>query len=176
MKYNQSLDFAALAIQASQKGRHVLAARLFARAVTASDADDALRIIEASNAKAHEDGRKLAAAAAKAKAVKARRAVKASDDEECSDEDLEDLELGADLVDDIDPDAKAVDNDEDALEEDPSQEALAGDLDELEDEDELEGDDAEDQATAFASILASMTPKAKPVVAKKAAARVRTTK
>lgn len=186
MKYNKSLDFAALAIQASQAGRHVLAARLFGRAVTASDAGDALRIIEASNAKAHAEETQRLQAAVKASAAKRRLQASEGDegcDEDAEGDDLDDLELGADLVDDVDPDVTPIGNDEDALEDDPSQEALAGDLDELEDEDDAgadaDEDDSgeEDPAEAFASILASMVPakakvKASAVAVKKVAPKV----
>lgn len=200
MKYNKCLDFAALAIQAANRGKPLLAARFFARAATADDAQDALRIVEASNGRAweqaQEEQRKIAAAA---KAEKAKPAVKAAakpaekakpavaskarvavaaaeckaseeeeigDDEEglVGDEELDDLELGADLV-----------EDQDSLEEQLPQESLAGDLaeldegfeDEAEEEAEGEPEPDDDDAAAFAAVLASMQKNAGKAKAKK---------
>lgn len=165
MKYNKALDFAALAVNAATKGKNILAAKLFARAVASADAPDMLRIIEASNGKAYDEQVALAAAAkakveaaAKAKKVdvKAAKRVAASDavgqddivaEDECSDE-----ELGADLVEEV------MDNDEDTMTEDVPQEELAGELDELEDDVDADEDPVDDTA-AFAAVLSSMRAK-----------------
>lgn len=162
MKYNRALDHVALAIKAMVVGKPELAAKHFTKAAAQPDAADALRIIEASNAKAFEveaaakkveaakkvaPAKKVAAkkVAPSKKEVDASKRLRASDEEVMDDED----ELGADLV-----------EDEEAMQDEVPQEELAGDLDELDDEEDDEEDEdeeaGEDAGAAFAKVLSSM--------------------
>jgi len=180
MKYNRTLDFMVLSMNAMKHGKGALAAKLFAKAATQDDVEDAIRILEASNARAHEleaETKKLAAAKkveAKpaAKKVEAKPAAKpvvakketspaakrlaASEDipvddvpEGTNDGEIDESELGADLVDD---DELAMDNED--------EEQLAGDLSELEDGADEATDDSVDVSEEFAAVLASMQRKA----------------
>ena len=158
MKYNHSLDYAVLALQAASKGRTELAAKLFTKAVAHPDLESAMRIIEASNAKAFEV--EAASKKAEIKKVEAKKEVKkveakpaakrikASEEgmEETVLEDADGAEdaLGADLVTDLTTEPEVED-------EVGEEETLAGDFDELED---VAGDD--DTADEFAAVLASM--------------------
>lgn len=67
-KYNRALDYVALAMDNMQKGRVKTAAKFFAKACVAPDADYALSIIEASNAYAYAQ-HKEAKAKARAEAA-----------------------------------------------------------------------------------------------------------
>lgn len=71
--YNRSLDYMTLAMAKGRQGKTVEAAKLFAKAITASDAVRAIAILETSNKQAFE-------ATAKAKTI-AKRAVKAAEEE-----------------------------------------------------------------------------------------------
>ena len=132
MKYNRALDHLVLSAMAFRKGRAELAASHFSKAMGSSDVVAAIQILEANNSRAF-------------KALQAaKRRMRASEEDDLEDEG--DLELGADLV-----------EDEDSLEDQLPQEELAGDLDELEDPEEDEGN----VNAAFASVLKSMRPGAR---------------
>jgi len=128
-QYSKSLDFVTLALASGRKGNMAMAAKLFAKAIAAPDSRYALHVLEASNKQAFQKMEAARIAAAK-------KAVRASDEEEDdmgSDEDMEDLVGGG----------------ED--EEGETEEVMSG-LDE-------EGEDEEEEFDhdAFAATLTAMT-------------------
>lgn len=86
--YNRSLDYVTLAMAHGRKGNHEMAAKLFAKAIQASDAVKAIGILEASNKEAYEATAKAKKVAAAKKPVAAAKRIKAADEEfEMGDED-----------------------------------------------------------------------------------------
>lgn len=143
-KYNQSLDFTALALAAAANGQHVQAGKLLLKAATSPDVGRAVATLEASNAQAFAAHQKAVTASKKAK-VAAKTKVKAFD---MGDEaEIDDLIGGGGEedagFDEVDEDVE-VDEEVDAA-----------------DDSEDDGDD-EAFNEAFASVLAGMKGGAKP--------------
>lgn len=167
MKYNRALDFTILSLNAGSKGNTKLSAKLFAKAIAQPDFEDAIRILEASNDKAHKAEQELKAKALEAKAAAAKvveakkgpeaaKRIKASEEEVIDDPvdgvddgEIAESELGADLVEDDDLEVE---------------EEVAGDLSDVEDAAEDATEDADDSETdieEFAALLSSMQKRAR---------------
>lgn len=154
MKYNRALDFLLLAAQATKHGKNELAAKHFAKATIQPDIDDAIRVLEASNARAWEAHQAELTAKAKAKKVEASKATPSTKRLRASEEIIDDgandgeeiaPELGAELVEDeVEIEDETGDDEE----------LLSGDLSDLEDEAE-EAEEGVD-VQQFAAVLASM--------------------
>jgi hypothetical protein len=91
--YNRALDYIALAMVQASKGRPQTAAALFMKASTSPDMQQAVAIIEASNAQAY--ALKASAQTAKRKAVNAEKQQLAALIGEVPDEEFEEVEADA---------------------------------------------------------------------------------
>lgn len=142
MKYNKALDYTVLAMQEMVNGKPVLAARLFAKATEQPDLQDAMRILEASNAQAFK---KLQAS--KVEAPKTRLQAEAEGEVEVAEEpEVVEEDLEGDPLEQV---ADAIDGDDEVVDEAP--EAPEADEEPVE----------ESPALAVAKVLASMSRKAK---------------
>ena len=193
MKYNKSLDLMACAVLNLQAGKPLTAGKLFTEACSDPSINAALKAIEASNAKgfaATAAGKKLQAASTSKPTAKVRagRAVKAADEDDEEDLDLDDEgddeEVEAAGEDDSTWPFTAADEDEDlVLDEDGGELSLEGDADgDGDGDDEFSLDDDGDLADAsvqarkiaqarFMRALANMQTAAKKKPVKKAVRR-----
>jgi len=141
-KYNHSLDYTVLALASAADGDFAKAGKLLLKASTQHDVQDAVAILEASNAQAFD---KLTASR-KANPVKATKKVKASTRVRAFD--IGDEDEINDLIDDADQDEDDAEHDVDEAE------------NEVDAADEFE--EEEDFTEQFAAVLSGMRGASKP--------------